>query len=427
MNARLIGRLAFYGFVAAIAAFCFATNTSAEDQTESRWWSDAVDAQLEAAKDNRTQIAELLNGVAEDRRAGAAFLVENMPERDLRTLSAKFLLEDLNLAYDGWQAAPWHDAVSEELFLSDVLPYVCTTEARDPWRAKLAELCKPLVAECRTPGEAALALNEKLFPLVKVRYDTARRRPDQSPAETMKSGIATCTGLSILLVDACRSVGVPARVVGTPMWANMRGNHTWVEAWDGDWHFLGAAEPDKAGLDHGWFLHDASQAKRDEPRHAIYATSFRQTGLAFPMVWSRDDDSVQAVNVTDRYAPVTTPTLGEGVRLAVKVTNTAGVRVIADILVTDAAGAGSPLTGKSRDETADLNNLATFSLTPNRTYRVHAALDHLSAEQEIEVTAEPEQLVTLVLAETTTEDSEDCLAPVEVPLGGGERPIKREK
>jgi transglutaminase-like putative cysteine protease len=302
------------------------------EEPPGRWWSDAVDARLEGAKDNREQIVGVLNGVAEGRRAGAAFLVENMPERDLRSLSADFLLENLNLAYDAWQAAPWHAAVSEELFLNDVLPYVCTTEARDPWRAQLADLCKPLVAECRTPGEAALVLNEKLFPLVKVRYDTARRRPDQSPAETMESGIATCTGLSILLVDACRSVGVPARVAGTPLWANMRGNHTWVEAWDGDWHFLGAAEPDKAGLDHGWFVHDASQAKRDVPRHAIYATSFRRTGLAFPMVWSRgDDDSVQAVNVTDRYAPVAAPGEAEGVRLAVKVIDAAGVRVVADI------------------------------------------------------------------------------------------------
>jgi transglutaminase-like putative cysteine protease len=52
-------------------------------------------------------------------------------------------------------------------------------------------------------------------------------------------------------VDACRSVGIPARVAGTPMWTNMRGNHTWVEVWDRDWHFIGAAEPDAAGLDHG--------------------------------------------------------------------------------------------------------------------------------------------------------------------------------
>ena len=65
--------------------------------------------------------------------------------------------------------------------------------------------------------------------------------------ESMETGLASCTGLSILLIDACRSVGVPARFVGTPLWADGSGNHSWVEIWDGGWHFVGAAEP--AGLE----------------------------------------------------------------------------------------------------------------------------------------------------------------------------------
>src|SRR5207247_2709151 len=87
-----------------------------------------------------------------------------------------------------------------------------------------------------------------------------------------------------------------------------RGNHTWVEIWDGEWHFAGAAEPDAAGLDHGWFVHDATTAKRDVPEHAIYATSFRRTGISFPLVWLPGDKSVSAVNVTDRYTAKAAPT-----------------------------------------------------------------------------------------------------------------------
>ena len=59
------------------------------------------------------------------------------------------------------------------------------------------------------------------------------------------------------------------------MWTNGRGNHTWVEIWDGDWHFVGAAEPDPNGLDRGWFAHDASLAVKDDREHAIYASSFK--------------------------------------------------------------------------------------------------------------------------------------------------------
>merc|ERR1712072_1226485 len=55
------------------------------------------------------------------------------------------------------------------------------------------------------------------------------------PMSVIDYGYASCTGLSILLVDALRSVGVPARIAGTPAWhGNVSdGNHNWVEVWLG--------------------------------------------------------------------------------------------------------------------------------------------------------------------------------------------------
>src|SRR5262249_14319231 len=158
-----------------------------------------------------------------------------------------------------------------------------------------------------------------------------------------------------------RSVGVPARVAGTPLWSNLRGNHTWVEVWDGDWHFTGAAEPDKNGLDRGWFVHDASQAKRDVLQHAIYATSFQPTGLAFPLVWAADDTSVAAVNVTDRYTPKAVPATNDKVRLLVKVLDApAGKRVAARVRFTDATNPTRFIEDTSKGESADLNDILAF-------------------------------------------------------------------
>ena len=131
--------------------------------------------------------------------------------------------------------------------------------------------------------------------------NTGRKRPNQSYWESRELGKATCTGLAIILAEACRSVGIPARAVGTPMWSNGRGNHTWTEIWDGDWQFTGADEYDAAGLNRGWFVGDAAQAKEQEPNHAIYATSWARAGLFFPMVWATKSETVAAVNVTRRY------------------------------------------------------------------------------------------------------------------------------
>ena len=175
---------------------------------------------------NGAAISQAARSLPQDQREGLEFLLGNMPERDLQQLSPSLLVENVALAYETFAKAPWRDRVPKEIFLNDILPYACVNETRDAWRGLLREKCEPLVADCQTPAEAAQRLNQKLFKLVNVRYSTGRKKADQSPLESMESGLATCTGLSILLVDACRSVGVPARLAGTPMWTNMRGNHT---------------------------------------------------------------------------------------------------------------------------------------------------------------------------------------------------------
>ena len=75
----------------------------------------------------------------------------------------------------------------------------------------------------------------------------------------MKEKMATCTGLSFLLVDAFWSVGIPARMAGTPMWTNMKGNHSWVEVWvDGEWYFTEYYPED---LNKSWFYRRCRQSR----------------------------------------------------------------------------------------------------------------------------------------------------------------------
>ena len=333
------------------------------------WWSEAVEKALEQAGTNRQELVQALQQTPEAQRAGMQFLVENMPLRDLTKLSAEFLLENLTLAYQAFAEAPWAKSISSEMFLNEILPYASVTEPRENWRKRLHELSAPLVKDCKTPGEAAQQLNQKLFPLVKVRYSTTRRAADQGPLETMESGVATCTGLSILLVDACRSVGVPARVTGIPMWVDNRGNHTWVEIWDGDWHYAGAAEPDPAGLDRGWFGGSAAQAIKDDPRHAIYASSFKKTGVLFPM---RRANYVSAVNVTDRYAKPKVEDPNK-LKLMVKVLDRlGGKRVAAQVTVTALDDSAVHFEGTSKEEPADMNDHLTFEVPRKGTYIINA-------------------------------------------------------
>jgi hypothetical protein len=368
--------------------------------------ADSLEARLAAAGTNRAQIALALKEAPAEQQAGLQFLLQSMPGSDLQTVSAGFLLENLKLAYEAWEQAPWHSKVSPDLFFNDVLPYACMNEKRESWRARLRAECLPMIAGAKSPGEAAHLLNQKIFPHFNVKYNTTRHRPDQSPGESIASGKATCTGLSILLVDACRAVGIPARVAGTPMWTNMRGNHTWVEIWDNGWHFAGAAEPDNAGLDHGWFVGDASKAQTDVPQHSIYATSWKKTGVYFPLVWLPGDKSVNAENVTDRYTASSQNLSFNSVTLAVKVTDAAGQRVTATVSVTDAADPTNVCSDRSRSGTADLNDFVSFKLVPGHRYRVVGQLEGKKAETEVTLTHADDQLVTLVLPEKASSTKE---------------------
>lgn len=294
----------------------------------------------------------------------AQFLLEHMPPADRETLSAEFLTRNLDLAFRARAEFPWAAQVPEEIFFNDVLPYAVFDEPRDPWREELYRLGRDLAGDARTASEAAQALNRQLFNRIEVHYNTGRKRPNQSLQESKASGKATCTGLSIILVNACRAIGIPARAVGTPLWANQRGNHTWVEIWDGTWHFTGADEYDPSGLDRGWFTGDAAQAKADVPRHAIYATSWRRAGLTFPMVWARRSEAVAAVDVTARYAKQPAQVQESKARLGVRLwDHPNGGRLAARFWVmgADFGGCGS---AETKAGTADVNDMPRIELKP---------------------------------------------------------------
>ena len=225
-----------------------------------------------------------------DRQRAMRFLLSCMPPRDRASLPVALLLAHVELAFEARETFPWCRKMSETMFFRHVLPYAVFDETREEWRKMMRELVAPLVADCGDDvGQAVARVNQRIWNVCQVHYSTERRAPNQCISESMASHKASCTGLTILLVCALRSVGIAARAVGTPLWAKGTGNHTWVEFHDGnDWHFTGASEQDPAGHDRGWFVSEAAKAIPNS-RHAIYATLWdrhHEGATFFPMVWS---------------------------------------------------------------------------------------------------------------------------------------------
>ncbi|MBM4114861.1 MAG: hypothetical protein FJ252_03170 [Phycisphaerae bacterium] len=310
---------------------------------------------LERSGANRAELESALSQASPALRPHLEWLIAHMPEADLHSVKGRFIALDAQQALDAWQSAPWHAKVSEDIFRDAILPYASVDESREAWRERLRTIAQPLVGDRTSLAAAATAINRGLWPIVKVQYSTKRRKANQSPSESMETGLASCTGLSILLVDACRSVGIPARFVGVPMWMDGSGNHSWVEIWDGSaWRFTGAAEATGESLDQGWFTARAAEQRSDDPKHGIYAVTWQASPLAFPMVWNAAGPISRARDVTDRYRSLGTAVPVGQVRVYVTAVR-GDQRTAESVVVSDAKGREFG-RGTTKDERFDAND-----------------------------------------------------------------------
>lgn len=336
-----------------------------------------IDRTIATAGDNAKELKKALKEVPRNEREGMAFLISYMPERDARSLSADFLLENVEYAYKARAEFPWAKEVPDSVFLNDVVAYANLNENRESWRKDFYERFKKYVAPCKTMREAIDSVNKNVRDELLVDYNTKREKPDQAPYESMRQHMASCSGLSILLTDAFRAVGIPSRVAGTPAWHDDRGNHNWNEVWiDGQWRFTEYYPSDD--LDQSWFLTDAGKAIKEDVRKAIYAASFKPTGCYFPLVWDENIRYVHAENVTDRYTSLyraqlsAMPADGSHVALRVMVfkdkdhAEASGDRVATNLDVFK--GDKQLYGGRSTGATQDMNDVLTFNVEKNQQY-----------------------------------------------------------
>lgn len=339
-----------------------------------------LDKAFEKAGNNAVELEKALKDAPENQKEGMAFLIAYMPERDLQSLKADFLLENAAYAYQAREQFPWAKAIPDSIFLNEVLPYVSLNEKRESWRKEFYERFSKYVAKCTNIFEAIDSVNRNIRDEVVVDYNTKREKPDQAPFESMRQHMASCTGLSILLTDAFRAVGIPSRVAGTPNWHDERGNHNWTEVWaDGKWYFTEYYFPGQ--LDNAWFFADAGQAVKNDPDKAIYASSFKPTGISFPLVWDENIRYVYAENVTDRYTDLYQKHYsaiakdGEHVALRVmafkdkKHDKQSEDRVATNLDVFH--GKLQMGGGRTAGPTQDMNDVLTFMLKKNQTYTVN--------------------------------------------------------
>jgi len=281
-----------------------------------------------------------------------SYLTTWMPLRDVGVITAAELAETTHLALQvrfDTTHFPWAAGVPWSIFLNDVLPYSMLSEPRDRWRRFFVDYFgrHPALENgtLRTLTDAAIWVNRFSWDVTSPPIHFVASPPDQVSAysvfQVIANKSASCTGLSVFLTAALRSVGVPARITGTPHWDlgpkycpngdadGDCGNHDWVEAFTGGgWSFLdeAAGPPNALRVNYSWFCCDnatiplacshAAFQKVGTLNHSIFAASWGPAELQphylavdplsapaeyFPMVWDWSDMVSGAFEVTARY------------------------------------------------------------------------------------------------------------------------------
>ena len=133
-------------------------------------------------------------------------------------------------------------------------------------------------------------------------YDAVKRpKADQSAMESIAASYASCTGLSVILLNACRACGIPARFTGCPQWTERSGNHSWIEFWDGQWIYEGASSSDPRNR--SWVGDKVKAATEDSLVGGVWAvtTEPQKDGAFFVLPWKPADRSYPAVPLRAFY------------------------------------------------------------------------------------------------------------------------------
>ena len=140
-----------------------------------------------------------------------SFLYRYMPLADITDYTTDFHLQNVRATFEARQQMPWGTTVPELLFNHFVLPLRVNNEALDMSRPvffkELKERVKGMSME-----QAILEVNHWCHEHVTYQPSDSRTL---SPLACMKTAIGRCGEESTFTVAALRSIGIPARQMGT--------------------------------------------------------------------------------------------------------------------------------------------------------------------------------------------------------------------
>jgi hypothetical protein len=149
---------------------------------------------------------------------------------DLKTITADFLIKQIDYSFKAWLEKPWAKNLSFEQFCEYVLPYRGSNEPLENWREYFWEKYKGLekkMTNSSDPIEAAKLINNDVKSWFTFDPRYYYHPTDQGLSEMLKNHLGRCEDMTNVAIYAMRANGLAVTADYTPFWANAGNNHAW--------------------------------------------------------------------------------------------------------------------------------------------------------------------------------------------------------
>jgi hypothetical protein len=150
--------------------------------------------------------------------------------QDHLTITAEYLIQNIDLAYQVWNENPWASHLDFFQFREYILPYRSSEEPLQDWRSYFIEKyswVKDSVKDPSDPIEASILINNDIKSWFRFDPRYYHHPTDQGLDELVKEKTGRCEDMTNLAIYAMRANGIPVMSDFTPYWANSGNNHAW--------------------------------------------------------------------------------------------------------------------------------------------------------------------------------------------------------
>lgn len=165
---------------------------------------------------------------------------------DLRSISAAYLIENVDLAFEVWRKYSWCKHLSFEDFCYQILPYRLKQEPLDRWRSFYYQRYKAIADSLSDAG----ATRSEVVDFFNTHYgkkyiqEVAKISVDLPLLLIEHLGGGTCDHLALNAVQLFRAIGIPMNLDLLPYHGKVNGGHAYNSYVDesGDFHFFSPYE-----------------------------------------------------------------------------------------------------------------------------------------------------------------------------------------